>query len=509
MAESNKQEGLCDNERFMDHLYRYGEIGIEIKAKTQQQNSAQIIEEIEQDRRKCALHRVTSINICLHKIKSLAPHSEEWSSYFNYIRWNHAQIMVELRSYLQHPCMEKDRETISVCSELLNYVLKEFCDFTVNDQSIISEYEHVFEMIVGRREPKKVLLQAGKLYVNFINILTLRYYYEETNRIKFDDVKMQADLLIDKLSSANLSHQANIVEDVYKNFVKRREMEAGLRAFQKDKLKAALKVTHTRATESVFQAVKRRIEYTISVIRQKLRKGLETVITVGSAISNPILHPIDTAKGIFSCIRHPIQSAKALIAWAKLNPYKCCALVIGGLFLGVVGFGATAILFDALVYDFTTRVLPVYLTGAVLGVFGAIANKANGLIQDANRDERNLMTSFDSFQSNLNATGENIVSCAMNDTNNEWWTLLDEFKAQTQADINQQIDTLNEDQLRLAEIRHTEYLPIIESQIDIASMAKQEATASMNHDGDDEVVLQRAERILRQRIDAANSFNWE
>ncbi len=52
-----------------------------------------------------------------------------------------------------------------------------------------------------QNQPDKVLVQAGKLFVNFINILVSRYYYEEASEIKFGDVEIQYNVIICKLAS--------------------------------------------------------------------------------------------------------------------------------------------------------------------------------------------------------------------------------------------------------------------------------------------------------------------
>lgn len=75
----NLLHGIYRNQRLMDLLYRYG---------------------VEHDIEKCAMYRVSSLNICLFEIKSNAQHSEEWKSYFNYMRWNQKDIVSELNFYL-------------------------------------------------------------------------------------------------------------------------------------------------------------------------------------------------------------------------------------------------------------------------------------------------------------------------------------------------------------------------------------------------------------------------
>lgn len=287
MASTDSQlHGIYGNHQFMDHLYRYGAINYDIAGKKQAHDaSASASEEIKNGIEKCAMHRVSSINICLSEIKSKAQDSNEWKSYFNYIRWNRKTIGDELNFYLQQPHLEKHRETISACRQLLNYVMIEYYNFPSADMAVFTEYKHVYDMITNsRRQPsEKVLRQAGRLFVNFINILTRRYYYEETEEsdIKFAEIELQAGVIKDKLMASRFRQQADAVRTVYDEFINLKTLQCCDRVIQNELIKKALTLAHERATETVFQTAKRLILDSISKVQSRLRDGLRTAIRVG------------------------------------------------------------------------------------------------------------------------------------------------------------------------------------------------------------------------------------
>lgn len=505
----NILHGIYGNQQFMDHLYRYGEINRDIQVKKQETTSTEMNE-------KCAMHRVSSVNICLSKIKSTTQDSEEWKTYFNYIRWNQKLIGDEFQFYLPH--MEKHRGTILACNQLLNYVMNEFCNFTYDDETIFSEYKHVYDMVSGsRRQPGKVLLQAGKLFVNFINILSSRYYYEEDD-IKFADIKTQAAVIIEKLTPA-FHHQANTVKIVYEQFINLKEMQDCQHKIQNDSLRNALKLAHARATETLFQSTKRLILEAIRKVDRRLRIGLRTAISVGETIIHPILHPIETAKNVCNSFLHPVDSIRALITWAKENPWKCAAIAIGGLALGAVAFGATAFFVDMLIFDFTKTVVPYFLfgggCGGVVVPLSVATNRANEMINIAKNDELKLRRKFNSFENDLNAQGENIASQALNEENIDWWSLLDGVHNdghqvnEAANETDRQIEAMNEEQLRQSASQLSEYLPNIENELINTQRVIEEATEDMSRDEKESLLIHMASEVLKRRMaETSNSGDW-
>lgn len=143
------------------------------------------------------------------------------------------------------------------------------------------------------------------------------------------------------------------------------------------------------------------------------------------------MHPVKTLKNICNVIVHPVQSAKALFTWAKQNPWKCGAIVVGGLILGAVGLGGVAFLIDAYIFDFTVTVLPwlvVHVVRSSIVFFfhceffafflknffflnfrwnccsiSVTSDRANVLIKEAKNEESKLQHQFNRFASNLNA----------------------------------------------------------------------------------------------------------
>lgn len=505
-------QGIYGNQKFMDQLYRYFEITSDIKFKLQEENTAAINKEIENLREKCALHRVLSVNICLSEINSTQKGSEEWQSYFNYIRWNQKVISAELNSHLLHSFMEKHRETVLACNQLMNYVMKEFCNFTSTDEAIISEYKHVYDMTFcpRRKQPEKVVIQAGKLFVNFINILASRYYFEESADIKFANVEMQYDVIIRELSSIRHEQAVNAVKNVYEGFIMLKEMQNSLRETQKRSLKKALKLAHARATETFLQNAIRMIEEAISMINKRLHEMLRTTIKVGRTIIHPILHPIDTAKNICNCVCHPVESAKALCTWARLHPWKCTGLVIGGVVLGCIGFGSAAILASfaaSLINPLFILEMPVslcfaYVASSVSGVLCVAATKSNELIQEAESDKLAKKKELNSLEKDLNAKGEQIASQSLNEANNEWWNILDGQRLAA----NRQINVMNKDQLQLALTQHNGYLTGIQAGLRDANQNIQEETAELTTDQQDLVVQQAADIIKRRIAEASGNY---
>lgn len=415
----NKLHGIYGNQQFMDHLYRYGEMSNDIAVRQKLEMSAAIEKEIENALETCALHRVSSINICLSEIKSKTPGSEEWETYFNYIRWNQKIISGEFQFYMQQPSMEKHRGTISACDQLMRYVMNEFCNFTCADMSIINEYMHTYAMISSPHLSIKVLLQAGKLFVNFINILIIgRYCYEESD-IKFADIEVQARVIIEKLS-AKRCVLADSVKEVNEEFFKLRNLQDCLRTIHNESLEKALKLAHVRATETIFQATKRLILDAISTIQKRLNDGLRTAIKVGETIIHPFIHPVETAKNLTNCVLHPLQSMKALFTWAKESPWKCCAIIAGGMMCGA----ALVVLFDLLILDLAVTTFPLILGGGVIGgvtvPLSVATNRANELIKDAENEKLKLNLEFNNFKSHLKVQGRNIAAQALNENNIEW-----------------------------------------------------------------------------------------
>ncbi|KAG4070403.1 hypothetical protein HA402_006545 [Bradysia odoriphaga] len=497
MDNTGKLFGIYGNEQFMDHLYRYGKINNDVKKQGENLSG----EEIERDIEKCGMHRITAVNICLTKIKSTVQGSEEWETYFDYIRWNQDALTVEFHSYLLQPCMEKHRGTISACHQLMNYVLDEFCKFTPADEAVISEYKHVYGMIAHarRQQPKKVLLQAGKLFVNFVDILTKRYFYKETADIQFADVQVEADVIIKTLSS-DFPQQADTVKNVHENFVELRKMQDVYRVIQNDLLKKALKVAHARATENILQAAKRFLLNSICMVQQKLRDGLKTAIKIGEALVYPVIHPVETAKSIWYAIRHPVKAVKALGVWAVDNPWKCCAMVAGGLCLGAFALGGAAILFDLFIFDITATILtPLAVGGAIGGIMTPLAvaaKKAQQLVKKANDQVAGLKDNYLSLENNLKAEGDDIAIQAVDEN---LWFLLDEAEKPS-ATPDQLSDTMSEDELRQTERELNEQLPVIEDGLREAQSVVKATINDMSPDQQEASVIQRASEILKRRI---------
>lgn len=494
---------IYDNHQFIDHLYRCGQINKEIKPKIQSEllTKQPISREIERDLQKCAVHRVSSVNICLIKIKSVAPGSEEWEAYFNYIRWNQSAIGSELEFYLQQPCMEKHRGTITACQQLMDYVMDEFCKFTAADSSIINEFQHAFDIMSQsrRQQTDKVLLQAGKLFVNFVRLLSERYFYKETTVIKFVDIEMKAGVMIDKLS-AGFPQQADAVKTVHENFVELRKMQDGYRAIQKDLLQKALQLAHARATESYLETAKRRMLDAISKVQRKLRDGLRTAIEVGEAFVHPIRHPRKIAENIYYALQHPLVTGEALIAWAKENPWKCAQIVVGGLCLGSVGFGGAALFIDYFFIDITSTVLTPLLVGAVGGgvtvPLSEAASRSRKLMEKAQNDEARLRSDYNSIERELNAQDEDIG------LDDDWWTPLDEERKAAANCTDEQIDAMSAERLRQTESALIEYVPAIDEYLRHTHTDIVQRIQDMSTDQQEASVIQRASEILKRRIAA-------
>lgn len=245
-ADCNTLNGIYGNEQIMDHLYRYGDM-LERKGKM----SASINYDFEA----CAMHRISSINICLLEIESKKPGvNDESDTYFNYLRWNRKAINGEFDNFLQHPCMEKHREILNASYQLFDNCMKEFYGFTHADMSIINEHTHICDMISSRRrQPRKaLLLQAGRLFANFINILKSRYYDEDTTDIQFADIEMQAGVIIEKLSTEH-PQEANKVKGVYEDFNNWTKRQDSLRMVHIESLEKAMNLAHARATKAKVQ----------------------------------------------------------------------------------------------------------------------------------------------------------------------------------------------------------------------------------------------------------------
>lgn len=227
-ADGNTLHGIYGNVQIIDHLYRYGVLS-ERQGKMSQAESENSLEAR-------AMHRVSSVNICLSEIESKKPGIGVVSdTYFNYLRWNRKAIISNYEHFLQQPCMEKHGKALKASYQPFNNVMKEFYDFTHADMSIINEYTHICDMISSQRcHPRKVLLQAGRLFVNFIKILTSRYYDEETD-IKFADIGMQAGVIIEKLTT-EYCQEADTVKDAYEKFINWREVQDGLRMVHDESL---------------------------------------------------------------------------------------------------------------------------------------------------------------------------------------------------------------------------------------------------------------------------------
>lgn len=103
--------------------------------------------------------------------------------------------------------------------------------------------------------------------------------------------------------------------------------------------------------------------------------------------------------------------------------------------------------------------------GALGGVsvqLSVATNQANEMIENAKNEELKLKDKFNSFKNDLNEQGENIASQALNEENIEWWTIMERQAANT---TGQQIQTMNEEQLRQNEKLMSEYLPDIEDEL--------------------------------------------
>ncbi len=219
---------------------------------------------------------------------------------------------------------------------------------------------------------------------------------------------------------------------------------------------------------------------------------------------------METAKNVVSAFLNPIKSFQALKAWAKENPWKCGAIAVGGLCLGVVAFGGAAVLVDMFLIDFTSKAaLALFLQaggiGGVIVPLSVAANRSKKLIERAKDEESQLKEKFDFFKRDLKERGEKITEQALNDGSNDWWTLLDGVNTERQAadEINQQIETMNVEQLQETESALMEYLPKIEDGLRCTIEDINVATGRTSHIQEKSSVLHRAADIMRRRIFAA------
>jgi hypothetical protein len=276
----------------------------------------------------------------------------------------------------------------------IKLIMVRYFQLSESEKSISNEYVHSYN-IASRRNNPVPIQQSGRLYKNYIKILTDKYHIENLDSdITHEQLYEQGEFLVSKLSGINDQLADDIVK-ITKNFKEFVESDCDLRKAQDLAIANALEDAHVRANETRFETIKREIIETINKIKKALEKKLGEAINFASLLIDPILHPIETIKNLYFCIRHPVVTFNAIKEWACEHPWKAGFLLIGGISVAfITGFTTVSLFGGAIEAALGATIADEVLGGAFLVTSALrlaqsasnIAAKVSKLSDEANRE---------------------------------------------------------------------------------------------------------------------------
>uniref|UniRef100_A0AC35FP51 Uncharacterized protein n=1 Tax=Panagrolaimus sp. PS1159 TaxID=55785 RepID=A0AC35FP51_9BILA len=399
MVKHGRMEGIAGDRKLIDNYYLYTKMKKEIDEKTKENGELHVQAEIIRDKKKCCICYLMVLSHCVKQIDML-PLSQTQRSYLDWIRWNRLINLTQLRRFKNDPYLQENVELIETLIIKIQTLLDENFVFNEAEKAISNQYAHAMARIQRQTEQSvsidiRVLQHCAKLLINYMNNLKNRCYIKSLDRpgYSIEQLKSEAEDLITSLRRMNDTALATDLKDALDHFMNFREFDETEAASVEELIQHSLELAHERATETWLQSAKRQLTEVINQIKLAASRKIGQILEASSVLAHPLLHPIDTLKNMGYAIIHPINTSKELWKRAKENPWKCAAIVVGSIAVGVgIGLGVTGI-----VLALDLAITAVSLSPGVLGVLAIVSSAAaaSALINTVVTGGRVLMTEQD------------------------------------------------------------------------------------------------------------------
>ena len=357
--------GIGGDRDFMDYLYLYYKKKNDLLNDTNKPK-----DELKEEEGELYSYYLQAIWHCLSRISQLENCATQ-HFYLDWLRWNLDVILNEVLHFENVNTKEDAKQCIEAAKQAIMQTFRTHFQLTEIEKAISNQYVHSYELINrSGRLKKTVIINTGKIFINYVDLLKKRYYIENLDRenVTFAQLNAEADFLVEKLKGDNydlsLGTRVEYMKVMYENF---RSMDRELRIKDDENIKLALEIAHQRATESFIQSVKRKTFEAISQLKQKLIEKMNRAWEAAIVV----LNPKQTMESFLNFLEHPIDSITGVLKWANENPWKCTAIVLRGVLMGAaVGIGVSYAAPHILASSFAS-LLPSYATVGLTAMSGS------------------------------------------------------------------------------------------------------------------------------------------
>uniref|UniRef100_A0A914Q4I6 Nuclear anchorage protein 1 spectrin-like repeat domain-containing protein n=1 Tax=Panagrolaimus davidi TaxID=227884 RepID=A0A914Q4I6_9BILA len=394
MVNNDGLEGIAGDRKFIDYYYLHEKFKKECEKTTKENGETKSTEQIINEKKKSCISFLMAVTECITQIDNLRP-SEIQQSYLNWIRWNKRIVLIQLRTFKFDPNLKDHVDHIDTLINKIEALMKEHFVLDDAEKAVSNQYDHAFSRIQRQKCGKidiRVLQHCAKLLINYIDYLKTRYYVKILDRPNYsiEQLQNEANLLTTSLRRMNDTVLASNLNDVLQHFLTFCKLDEVHCLGQDGLIEIAVELAHKRATESYLQNAKRQLTEVIHQIKMAVNRKIKEILETTSVLTHPLKNPLDTIKNLGYAISHPIETSKELLKRARENPWKCAAIAVGSIVVGLgIGLGITGI-----VIALDAAIVAVTLSPGILGGIAIVSSAATAtaLMNTAVTGGRLLMT---------------------------------------------------------------------------------------------------------------------
>ncbi len=340
----------------------------------------------------------------------LKDYSQE-NDFNNWLRWNYYTIL----DWIDVLSLDEDGKPIKnlviLKAEIrerykeLNKVI-DTTDFNENAskildiESLLNEFKQSLRIIskptLSSKNKDRVFEISKSHFVSIIRTIV-----SSKNRYWYEKLKTELEKYYAELVNIFKGHNCQLeLRNEWNDFLKNSEIvfpnEEKLENTLRNVINLKLEEYSIRLHETFLQQIYRKAGEFYDKIKGTLKNIRDEAFELSSILTNPIRHPIDTAKNLGYAISHPLETAKDAWEWVKDNPKKTLAVGLGAIgagisigliigFTGGIAFGVFAgsagiVASEVLVAAGVASLLGIgggLIGGALAGTAGIAAASAN------------------------------------------------------------------------------------------------------------------------------------
>lgn len=260
-------EGIYKDPAFVDEVYLFG------KLNRARKDHGSILPP--KDTIQMILHYIAAIRRCVH-IADVCTDEIVTRHYKTWLRWNKVVVEHDLNVFATLKCIREDAtvfEDLRNVTSKLKAAVQRYFVFSEQDVAVANEYVHAFNLLAQRINlNKKLCIQAGNLFINYVNNLIRCGYTEVLDRkgVSFEQLGKECDLLVTNLVAFEEAELARQVKNVNLNYARFRYND--LRSWsQQSKLMAkALAMAHVRITGIISPEFERNPDEAFLIMTEKI-----------------------------------------------------------------------------------------------------------------------------------------------------------------------------------------------------------------------------------------------